>query len=101
MGPMQVAIALGILISECAHPAFQNRFLTFESYPSWHKLNAKDSLLKKVQSSRSAPWGGSTNFRAALDLILRACVDHKLPSEVVANMTLGIFSDMQFNAADN
>merc|ERR1712178_293032 len=31
--PMQVAIALGILVSEVNHPDFRNRFITFESNP--------------------------------------------------------------------
>lgn len=98
--PMMVSIAFGILISELNHPAFRNRFLTFDSSPSWHMLNEGDSLFQKVQSARNAAWGGTTNFEAALNLILRRCVEAKVPVEEVMEMTFAIFSDMQFNAAD-
>ena len=98
--PMMVSIAFGILISELNHPAFRNRFLTFESDPKWHILKEGDNLFQKVQSARNAPWGGTTNFKAALDLILKRCVEGKVPVEEVMEMTFAIFSDMQFNAAD-
>lgn len=98
--PMLVSIAFGILISELNHPAFRNRFLTFDSNPSWHILNESHNLFQKVQSARNAPWGGTTNFGAALDLILKRCVEYKVPLEEVQEMTFAIFSDMQFNAAD-
>ena len=35
---MEVAIALGILVSEVTHPDFRNRLLTFETKPSWVNL---------------------------------------------------------------
>ena len=98
--PMMVSIAFGILISELNHPAFRNRFLTFDSNPSWHILNEADNLFQKVQSAQNAAWGGSTNFEAALNLILRRCVEAKVPVEEVQDMTFAIFSDMQFNTAD-
>jgi len=97
--PMLVAIALGILVSECAHPAFQNRFLTFHSTPQWHVLQPTWSLRQKVKSSGSAPWGMSTNFFAALKLILDSCKANDVPLKVVQEMTFCIFSDMQFTDA--
>jgi len=98
--PMLVAIALGILVSECAHPAFRDRFLTFHETPTWHVLKSDWSLREKVQSSASASWGGSTNFYTALELILETCIKSKVPAEVVQDMTFCIFSDMQFDHAD-
>ena len=98
--PMLVSIAFGVLISELNHPAFRNRFLTFESTPKWHILKEGDNLFQKVQSAKNAAWGGSTDFKAALDLILKRCVEGKVPVEEVMEMTFAIFSDMQFNAAD-
>ena len=98
--PMMVSIAFGILISEMNHPAFRNRFLTFHESPTWHHLQEGDSLFQKVQSSRSAKWGGSTNFEAAINLILNRCVEAKVPVSDVEEMTFAIFSDMQFDAAD-
>merc|ERR1719393_1043541 len=96
---MEVAIALGVLISECCHPAFRNRFLTFESNPQWHALNEAWSLHQKVRSSQAAPWGGSTDFSAALGLILDACIRGDVSPEEVGELQLVVLSDMQFNSA--
>jgi Domain of unknown function (DUF2828) len=95
--PMLVSIALGIGISEITHTAFRDMVLTFETTPRWHKLNPEDSIVQKVQSLASAPWGGSTNFEAAYDLILDVCLQHNLAREDVPTMI--VFSDMQFNQA--
>ena len=94
---MEVAIALGIGVSEITHPAFQHMVMTFESQPRWHRLNPTDSIVKKVQSLKSAPWGGSTNFEAAYDMILKVCVEHNLAREDMP--ALIVFSDMQFDQA--
>jgi Domain of unknown function (DUF2828) len=95
--PMHVAIALSIGISEITHDAFKDMILTFETQPRWHRLNSTDSIVKKVRSLANAPWGGSTNFEAAYDLILQVVESarmerHEMPSFIV-------FSDMQFNEA--
>lgn len=95
--PMEVAIAMGIGISEITHPAFRDLVLTFETTPRWHKLTASDSIVEKVMSLRRAPWGGSTNFAAAYDQILEVCLQHRLGREDVPTMI--VFSDMQFNTA--
>merc|ERR1712224_1027962 len=95
--PMEVAIALGIGISEITHPAFRDMVLTFESTPQWHRLNANDSIVRKVRSLGSASWGGHTNFEAAYDKILEVCIEHRLSKEDVPSLI--VFSDMQFDEA--
>jgi hypothetical protein len=95
--PMHVAIALGILISEITHEAFRGLVMTFETKPRWHKLDPSWTIVEKVQSLKRAPWGGSTNFQAAQELILQVALKSKLDR---ANLPiLIVFSDMQFNAA--
>ncbi len=96
--PMEVAIALGIGISEICHPAFRNMVLTFQSNPTWHMLKEGDSIVQKVQSLVRAPWGGSTNFEKAFELILTVCIKHRLAKEDVPSLI--VFSDMQFDIAD-
>merc|ERR1712196_675973 len=96
--PMEVAIALGILISELAHESFRDRVITFESNPRWHVLNPKDGLKEKVASLQSAPWGGSTSIEKALQLIYHVVRKNKLSQEEVPDMI--VFSDMQFDAAE-
>lgn len=95
--PMEVAIALGILVSEFTAPAFANRMLTFESQPNWVKLEDGASIAEKVRATQSAPWGGSTNFEKALEKILEVCVSAKLHPSQIPDMI--VFSDMQFDAA--
>jgi len=95
--PMQVAIALGILVSELASPAFRGRFLTFHERPSWVKLEAGAPVAAKVAAAARAPWGMSTDFAAAMDLVLEVCVANKLaPGEIP---DLLVLSDMQFDEA--
>jgi len=96
--PMEVAIALGILTSEVNHPAFRNRFLTFESSPRWVDLQHARSIAEKVKITGAAPWGGSTNVEAAFDLIATVVLSSRLPASEVPDLI--IFSDMQFDQAN-
>lgn len=95
--PMEVAIALGILVSELNHPAFRDRFITFETNPSWVDFSNCTSLKEKVSKSVEAPWGGSTDIEKAFKLIEEVIRKHNLPKEEIP--ALIIFSDMQFNSA--
>ena len=95
--PMMVSIALGILISEMASPAFRNRVLTFESSPRWHKLDEGSSIVDKTISLSQAAWGGSTNLEAALDRIVEVCEANSLRPDDIPDLI--IFSDMQFDEA--
>jgi len=95
--PMQVAIALGILVSEINQPAFRDRFITFHETPTWCNLSGITSLKGKVAKTQTAPWGGSTNFFVALDLICKVVEEYKLPASEVPDLI--VFSDMQFNQA--
>eukprot|EP00873_Tetraselmis_striata_P044763 jgi/Tetstr1/465027/TSEL_009755.t1 len=98
--PMESAIALGILLSETTHETFRGRVLTFESRPRWVNFAKCETLQQKVAKVRGAPWGGSTNFAAAMDLILGACVLSNIPASEVESMVMVVFSDMQFDVAD-
>ena len=95
--PMEVAVALGVLISEVG--PIKDRFLTFSSNPQWHMLQTDWSLKEKVRSAMSADWGGSTNFQKALEQILKVCVDGNVPPEEVGQLSMVVLSDMQFDAA--
>lgn len=99
--PMEVAVALGLLVSELTHPAFRDRMLTFESTPQWHDLppSKSSTLFERVESAKYAPWGGSTNFAAAMELVLHTCVEWKMAADKVAQVKLVVFSDMQFDDA--
>ena len=55
--PMEVAIALGILVSEITSPSYANRCLTFSSRPEWVEIDPSMSLEEKVRRVQNAPWG--------------------------------------------
>ena len=95
--PLYNSIALGIRIAQKNSETFANRILTFESEPRWVILDEKDDFVETVSKVRDIPWGGSTNFKKALDLILHAIVSNRVPPKEVENMVLAIFSDMQFD----
>ena len=96
--PMEAAIALGILVSELSHPAFRHRALTFESRPNWVDLSGCAKIADKVRCLQRAPWGGSTDFEAACEMILQAAQAARLKPDEVPDLI--VFSDMQFNQAN-
>ena len=96
--PMHVAIALGIRIAEKS--LLGKRVMTFHSTPTWVNLDGYNDFISQVEVVQRAPWGGNTNFHAALDTILDAIVQNKMAAEDVADMILVILSDMQMDAGD-
>lgn len=94
--PLEVAVALGTLISELS-VTFKDRVMTFESEPHWVDLSGCETVRDRVFKIRRAGWGTTTNFEKAMDLILEVCVSAKVPSEEVAQISLVVLSDMQFN----
>lgn len=97
--PLEVAVALGLLVAECTLGPYHGRVLTFHSNPTWHIIQGS-TLLERVRNLYKAKWGGSTNLRASFDLILKQATDAQLsPDEMVK--TLFVFTDMQFDSACN
>jgi hypothetical protein len=97
--PLHAAIALGIRVAE--HSVLGKRVLTFSTTPTWHNLEGKYDFVSMVDSLQGAAWGGSTNFYAALKLILDALVDQHVPPADAEGLVLAIFSDMQIDLADS
>lgn len=93
---MEVAIALGLYVSERSPSAFKNTFLTFDSTPAFVDLNGK-SFVDRVFATSVADWGGSTNIYKAYQAILSAAIMNNVPADDMPEVMI-IFSDMQFNA---
>ena len=96
--PLHAAIALGIRVAEKS--LLGKRVMTFNDKPRWVNLNHKDNFIDMVEEVNKAEFGLNTNFYAALDLILKAIVEAKMPAEDVEDMVLAIFSDMQIDEGD-
>lgn len=99
--PMQVAVALGLLISRHGKGPFSNAMLTFHEMPQFIKLNTPidGPLLNAVQEVLKMPWGGSTQIHRAFTQILHQARTHNLKQEDLPKYFI-ILSDMQFDAAD-
>jgi hypothetical protein len=97
--PLNAAIALGIRVAEKS--LLGKRVMTFDSNPKWINLEGCQGFTDCVRAVTEASWGMSTNFCAALEMILSAIVQKKLHADVVKDMVLAIFSDMQIDMADS
>ncbi len=98
--PMLISYTMGILISSIAKcEVWKDVVLTFESQPRLVKVKG-ETLYEKVKSIAKAPWGGSTDFMAALNVILEMAIKYKLNQDDLPKRLI-VVSDMQFNVADH
>ena len=97
--PMQMAISLGLYMSERLEGTYKNHFITFESNPSLLEVEGKD-FVERVNNILNAPWGGSTNIKATFDLILETAIKHKLPQSELPERIV-IISDMEFDRIES
>jgi hypothetical protein len=95
---MMVSIALGILCSELTNEAFRDLVLTFTDDARWEDLGSCVSFTDKVTKMQRAPWGGSTNFYAAMNRVADVVRKSKLKQDDIPNLL--VISDMQFNEAN-
>ena len=95
--PMEVSAALGIMISSILLEPWRNKFITFESNPQLLEIPDK-SLADKMKYVLNTPWGGNTDFLAAIQLILDVGIKHRLSANDMPNKLI-VISDMQFDRA--
>ncbi|KAI3878422.1 hypothetical protein MKW98_001837 [Papaver atlanticum] len=95
--PMDVAVALGLLVSEMSQDPWKGQLITFSDDPQFHKIEG-DNLRSKTEFIRNMDWGYSTDFQKVFDQILQVAVDGKLKEDQMIKR-LFVFSDMEFNQA--
>ena len=93
---MNVAISLGLYISERNEGPFKDAFITFSSKPQLQVLSG--SLNDRYTQMSDSDWGMSTDLEATFKLILDQATKHKLTQDKMPNKVL-ILSDMEFNSA--
>ena len=98
--PIQVSQGLGLLCAECTSPAFRDRLLTFDSTPTWHNVSNHKTLVGRVRSFQGVSQGLSTNFKAAMELVLNRLVEAKVPVGDEPDIIL-VLTDMGWDAANN
>ncbi|KNA07105.1 hypothetical protein SOVF_174950 [Spinacia oleracea] len=95
--PMEVSVALGLLISELSEEPWKGKLITFSENPQFRTIYGA-TLKQKTKFIRKMDWGGSTDLQKVFDRILEVAVKGKIPEEEVIKR-LFIFSDMEFNHA--
>ncbi|KAK4707946.1 hypothetical protein R3W88_028871 [Solanum pinnatisectum] len=93
--PMEVCVALGLLISELSDEPWKGKLITFSRNPEFHMVKGK-TLSEKTNFIRRMDWGGNTAFQKVFDKILEVAVRGNLSEEQMIK-TFFVFSDMEFD----
>ncbi|KAL3623514.1 hypothetical protein CASFOL_032330 [Castilleja foliolosa] len=95
--PMDVSVALGILVSELSEEPWKGKLITFSEKPELQNV-VGTSLKEKTRFVKKMDWMMNTDFQKVFDLILQVAVEGKLkPEEMIKR--LFVFSDMEFDQA--
>lgn len=95
--PLTTAIGMGIA---CAEINETNRVFTFSEIPQWTNITA-NNFNEKVNIIKNSHWGSRTNIHIMFEKILIDCINNNISNEEINNYGLIIFSDMQFDSANN
>lgn len=92
--PLEVAISLGLYLSERNKSIFKDMFVTFSANPQFQYV--KGNLSNRMKQMSTAEWGMHTNIQAVFDRLLDLAVKNKVdPKDMPTHMI--IVSDMQFD----
>ncbi|CAL5054084.1 unnamed protein product [Urochloa decumbens] len=97
--PMDVCVALGLLVSELGDEPWRHRLITFSERPELHLITGED-LWEKTIFIRRMHWMLNTDFQAVFDKILSVAVAGNLPPERMVRKVF-VFSDMEFDQASS
>jgi hypothetical protein len=92
---LEVAISLGLYLSDRTSSDFKDMFLTFSGQSKIQTL--KGTLSQKYQQLARAEWGMNTNLHSAFAEILRVAKSGNVSQENMPDTVL-ILSDMQFDS---
>ncbi|KAJ9700655.1 hypothetical protein PVL29_006120 [Vitis rotundifolia] len=95
--PMEVCVALGLLVSELSEDPWKGNVITFSESPELHKIQG-DSLVSKTEFVRMMEWGANTDFQKVFDKILQVAVEGNLSEDQMIKRVF-VFSDMEFDEA--
>ncbi|KAL1191291.1 hypothetical protein V5N11_008292 [Cardamine amara subsp. amara] len=95
--PMDVCVALGLLVSELNEEPWKGKVITFSENPQLHVISGS-SLREKTEFVKRMDWGGNTDFQKVFDRILEVAVENNLTDDQMIKR-LFMFSDMEFDEA--
>lgn len=91
---MDVAISLGMYLSERQSSIFKDHYMTFSESPTMER--ATGTLTQRWSSISRANWGMSTDVQKAFDMMLNSAKRANVAANEMPNMII-ILSDMEFN----
>ncbi|GMN49339.1 hypothetical protein TIFTF001_018493 [Ficus carica] len=95
--PLEVSVALGLLVSELNEEPWKGKIVTFSRKPKLHVIKG-DDLREKYEFVKNMDWGENTDFQKVFDLILQVAVRGNLKEEQMIKRVF-VFSDMEFDQA--
>ncbi|PWA43913.1 hypothetical protein CTI12_AA531340 [Artemisia annua] len=97
--PMQVCVALGLLVSELSEEPWKGHVITFSESPELHLVEGPD-LKSKTEFIENMNWDMNTNFQKVFDKMLEVAVSNKLSEDDMVKRVF-VFSDMEFDQASS
>jgi hypothetical protein len=91
---LDVAISLGLYISERNEGIFKDSFMTFSSTPKLETLKGK--LSERYNQLSKANWSVSTNIELMFNELLTSAVEHNVSQDEMPTLLI-ILSDMEFD----
>jgi Mg-chelatase subunit ChlD len=98
--PLDVAVSLGLMISEVVEGDFHGHLINFHDRPRFTVLDTSKSIVERWNTVKHMEWGGSTNLISTFEMILERGKQCKLEQKDMPKK-LFIISDMQFNQVDS
>lgn len=95
--PIDVAVGLGLYISERNEGPFKDEVMTFSARPQMHKVKGHN-LKTRMNFVRHMEWGMNTNLGAAFETLLKRAVQGNVDPKDMPTMIL-ILSDMEFDSS--
>lgn len=95
--PLDVAVSIGMIISDVTEGPFHGNLLTFNNKPRFAVI-PEGTMYERFDAVRNMEWGGSTNLEGLFRLVLDRACEAKLDPLLMPNKMF-IISDMQFNVA--
>ena len=92
--PMEVAVSLGLYLSEKNTSDFKDMFLTFSGEPEMQSVTG--DLSSRIYQMKNSNWGMNTDLHKAFDEILCVASKGEVSQEDMPEILL-ILSDMQFD----
>jgi hypothetical protein len=91
---LEVAVSLGLYLSDKNTGAFKDIFATFSGSPTLENL--KGTIVQKAQQMNTSSWGMNTDVIKCFQNILNVAKKGKVPQDEMPDILL-ILSDMQFD----